>query len=138
MINENRSFIKREVLSDGVLYNLFSYMLTSDGFWMLYIIYLIMQELELQWDFDGFSELNLTVNLIFKRKKMIPCNDKGSVDFFLSMTKKHTCRLRAVLHFSFLLYLRYIFHVKSYSKVSVWWVGPILIEIVLDFRKYLF
>ena len=30
-------------------------MLTSDGFWMLYIIYLIVQEL--QWDFDGFSEL---------------------------------------------------------------------------------
>jgi len=81
-------------------------MLTSDGFWMLYIIYLIVQEL--QWDFDGFSELasaKFDSKLLFKRKKIITCNDKESVDFFLSMTKKHTCRFA----FSFLLYFRYIF-----------------------------
>ena len=45
-------------------------------------------------DSPNWHQLNLTVNLLFKRKKIIACNDKESVDFFLSMTKKHTCRLR--------------------------------------------
>jgi hypothetical protein len=78
---------------------------------------------KLQWDFDGFSELasaKFDSKLLFKRKKII--------------TKKRTCRFA----FSFLLYFRYIPRKVLFKSECVMGIGPILIEIVLDFRKYLF
>ena len=53
----------------------------------------------------NWHQLNLTVNLLFKRNKIITCNDKESVDFFLSMAKKHTCRFAFFLPAVFEIYI---------------------------------
>jgi hypothetical protein len=94
---------------------------------------------KLKWDFDGFSVLasaKFDSKLIFKRKKIITCNDKGSaVDVhFLSMLDRETyvpftCRFA---------YFRYIPRKVLFKSECVMGIGPILLEIVLDFRKYLF